>query len=329
MAITLTSASPPRGRAGDVVVLTGTGFNAVTPSLNIVRVDGVQAVVSAATTTTLTYTTPAITTEDGWTAIVVQPDASTDLTQGAGLAWWAKASLASVRTGNIPGQVPGPGESPDVDQSDRFEAKDYERATEFLYFLIRRLISAKGDIYARNSSNIARFGCGVGGQALEAQPAADEGFGWSTPPRVFVLPFGAGVQSSNNLATDLLANGNGSLSNVGNYGEACSPVRGVVDAVWVLVDEEASTDTLAQVIFLVNGVAAYTSGAALGLTQGQSHRVTGLTIDVAAGDTLQLRCQKSGTAAYMRLHGGIRITELRAEVGDAIAIEDDVEAELL
>lgn len=328
MAITIASASPPRGRAGDTVVLTGTGFDTVTPSDNIVRVDGVLATVSASTSTTLTFTVPAITTEDGWTAIVVMDEDDT-VGAGAAIAWWCKASLATVRTGEIPGQVPGPGESPHVEQSDKFEAKDYERATEFLYFLIRRLVSAKGDIYARNSSNIARFGCGVGGQALEAQPAADEGFGWSTPPRQFAIPFGSLVQSANTAATDLSANGNGNNANVGNYGEVCSPVRGIVDALWVLVEEEASTDTLAQVIFLVNGVAAYTSAAALGLTQGKSHRVTGLTIDVAAGDTIQLRCQKSGAAAAMKLHGGVRIIELRAEVGDAIAIEDDVEAELL
>lgn len=53
------SVSPAGGRPGTTVTLTGTGFDAETPTNNVVTFNGVPAVVTAATRTQLTVTAPA------------------------------------------------------------------------------------------------------------------------------------------------------------------------------------------------------------------------------------------------------------------------------
>lgn len=321
----ITGISPPRGREGDTIIISGTGFIASPMADNLVRIDGAAATVTAATSTEITATVPALTNLDGWVAVIVQPDGG-DLDEGSGYPWWAKASLDDIRTGDIPGQVPGPGEDPDVTQADVQEAKDYERAAEILYHFIRVLLTTRGDIFARGATEVERLGVGGPEQALEAQPAADQGLAWSRPPTVLTLGWARQVQSGETTSLALVANGDASQTSTA-IGEHGCPVDGEVDALWVLVEEEAGADTLDQVILNVNGVAAYTSSSGLGLTNGQSHRVTGLSIDVERGDVLVLLTTKAGSAATMRITAGVRIAASLAEIADTIAMTDEVDAD--
>lgn len=321
MAVTITSITPPRGRDFDRVTIAGTGFS-TNPAQNNVLADGNACSVVSCTATEIVADLPSFLNRDAFVVISVERTDGAPEDQ-ATYRWWVKPALSEMGAERIPGQVPGPGEDVDVRQADVAEAKDYEAAASLAEFLAQEVLAYKGDLFAHDGTGITRHPAGGTGEALEAQPAADTGLAWSKPDRTITLPWGRLVAAGENTLLAMVANGDASATST-TTGEHGVAVDGKVDALWVLCEEEASTDTLDQVTLTRNGVTIHDSGTGLARTQDGSYRITGLALNVTAGDRLELRAKKLGTLAAMRLIGGVRIVQRKVEPSDAVVAADEV-----
>lgn len=124
MAVVITSISPPRGRALDSIVITGTGFNAAEAS-NTVTVDGVAATVTDASGgTSVTATVPL-----GIAAgRQVEVEVTNTGTVESGSRWWHVVDpVASLLTQRQRAKQPFQGESPDTERDRLYQAQDFER----------------------------------------------------------------------------------------------------------------------------------------------------------------------------------------------------------
>lgn len=320
MAVTITSITPPRGRAADRVTIAGTGFVASPAADNLVTADGNACTLVSATATQLVVDLPSFTNRDGFIAIMVEIDGGEPEDQAI-YHWWAKPNLDEMADVDVPGQVPGPGEDVDTRQADVAGAKDFEAAATLAEYLAREVLAYKGDLFTHDGTGIVRFPAGGTGEALEARPLNDQGLAWSKPEHTLMLPWGRLVASGENTLLAMVANGDATATAT-TTGEHGVPIDGMVDALWVLCEEEASTDTLDQVTLTKNGVTVHDSGTGLARAQDGSYRTSALTVNVTAGDRLELRAKKLGTAALMRLIGGVRIIERRPAPSDAIVAPD-------
>lgn len=321
MAVTITSITPPRGRDFDRVTIAGTGFS-TNPANNLVLADGNSCSVVSCTATEIVADLPSFTNRDAFVVISVERTDGSPEDQ-ATLLWWVKTALTEMGDVSIPGQVPGPGEDVNTRQADVAEAKDYEAAATLGEFLGQEVALYKGDLLTHDGTGIVRHQAGGTGEALEAQPSTGTGLAWSKPERTITLPWGRLVASGENTLLAMVANGDASATST-TTGEHGVAVDGKVDALWVLCEEESSTDTLDQVTLAKNGVTIHDSGTGLARAQDGSYRITGLALNVTAGDRLELRAKKLGTLALMRLIGGVRIVQRKVEPSDAVIAGDGV-----
>jgi len=322
MAVVISNISPPRVREGDVVTINGSGFS-TTPSDNLVLFDQEGVTPSSATATQLVCTVPPIDNRDGYIRVVVALD---DGSGDQDTHWlWAKPTLVEMQTESIPGQVPGPGEDVDVAQADVAEAKDYERAATLAEYLAREVLAHKGDIPARDSTGIKRFGMGGPGTSLAAEPGADEGLVYSRVEKTLTLLYGRIFASA--FQGHLVANGDGNQTDTapGEMGLHAVPFNGIIDSICVLHETAGGAATITAVQ-VQNGVTLgvlHTSGA-ISLAAGQSYRVTGLSIAVRKGHKLWLTCTRTGGSGDSRVFGSIRLVERMADLRDQVHAVDTV-----
>lgn len=320
MTIAITQVLDGRGREGDLFVVIGTGFSA-TPGANLVTVDGVQATVLLDTTTGILAVMPALTNRDRYVAVVVQFEDGTldnDVHR-----YWSKPTLAEMQTVSVPGQVPGPNERVDRAQADVAEAKDYEGAVTLAEYLLREVLTTRGDLFARDSGGIARLPVGGGGNALGARSTEPTGLEWTRTERGLTLLWARSVVAGETTLLAMVANGD-QLTTSTSIGEHGAPFDGIIEAIWCFVNDTGGGDTLDQVTVERNGSTVYNSGTGLGLTQNQSHRVTGQTLVCRAGDRLVLKAKKLGGTNAARLSGGVRLVQRVAEPSDAVVVVDTI-----
>jgi len=121
MAVVITALSPGRGREGDTLTITGTGFAA---SGNAVTVDGQAASIATEGTTEIVVTVPGSLTTDQFVYVRV-----TNVVYDEVL-WWSKDEQEDIGNSDIIGQRPGPEEIARGLENENpvyQEAKDYER----------------------------------------------------------------------------------------------------------------------------------------------------------------------------------------------------------
>ena len=178
MAATIERITPGRGRAGDTVTVTGSGFSAAA-GRNGVTVGGVAATVLTETATAIAVLVPAGITQDKFLDVVVSN--LTDATS-ATHRWWSKASLATLRALRLPvtvhGQVEQEAGATTAQVAEVAEARDWERALSLLEVLQRDTLTAKGYLAARattaTSPVVARAQQGMsGGRQLATTDTAE------------------------------------------------------------------------------------------------------------------------------------------------------------
>ena len=127
MAALVTLISPPRGRSGDAITITGTGFAAANNSVDLISPDGLTTIAQSITTenaTTITLTVSGSLVKDKQYLVRVTND---DDASESSLAWLSLEDTSTLQTYTLAGQQPGPVEDRDVEVPLRAEAKDFER----------------------------------------------------------------------------------------------------------------------------------------------------------------------------------------------------------
>lgn len=319
MAVEITSVTPGRGRWFDTVTINGSGFN-TTLADNTVLFGTTSASIVSASATVLVVEVPFLLDVDVFTVIVVINE-DNDADQ-ASIPWFAQADLSTLKSARIPGQVPGPGESITGEQPDVPTAKRYMRLVQLAEWLRDEVITGKGDIMTRGASDLMRHMVGGDGCALEAQSADPSGLRWTPTRHRVTLPWGREIQAGETTLLALAANGHGATTAT-DIGEHVAPFNGIIDRVWALVEEEGSTDTLSQVTVAINGVTAHDSGTGLARAQDQQYTAS-TSIAVRAGQRIEMRTLKSGSAAAMRIIAGLRIVQRVADPRDAVEVSDAI-----
>lgn len=151
MAVTVTSISPPRGRAGDTVVIAGTGFHA-TPGTNTVTFAGEAAVISGGTTTSLTVTVPSSGLGSDDLQKEVEVTNTGDATS-ASIYFFLMKSATDYITHRLQAQQPGTEEDPDTEAPTVAEAKDYERVAAYAETWMRDILPAAGGTSVPNTTS--------------------------------------------------------------------------------------------------------------------------------------------------------------------------------
>lgn len=148
MTVALTSLSPPRGRAGAVITIEGSGFSpnagqnlvefGVTPSI-------IVGTVLSETPTVIQVLAPAGLVEDFQTRVRVT---NLDDVSFAQLHWFVLKPAATLATDAVPAQQPGPQESLSVEVPTVAEAKDFERLTAFIQSWTQEVLPAADPLAA-------------------------------------------------------------------------------------------------------------------------------------------------------------------------------------
>lgn len=133
MAALITSISPPRGRSGDAVTITGTGFAAANNTVELRKPDNstISQTITTQSATEITLTVSGTLTENFQHLFeVTNDDDSTTDTH----AWLAVKPEADLETESLAAQQPSQFEPLGTEQDGVAEAKDYERLVALVEF---------------------------------------------------------------------------------------------------------------------------------------------------------------------------------------------------
>ena len=144
---------PSRFREGDLVSIHGFGF-APTFGNNFVAIDGIPTSLWWESATELQLYVPAGIQRDAYVPVYVFRD---DTLENDSSQAWSKAALDSLRDGSSqpPGQVPGQEERADPARvEDTPQAQDYERMATAMQYLLRSVLTTKGDLFASDGTGL-------------------------------------------------------------------------------------------------------------------------------------------------------------------------------
>lgn len=284
----ITAHTPPRGRAGDTLVLTG----AFASSGNTVTVDGIAATVGAESATSVSVTVPAGIRTDRFIPVeVTNPDDGSTFTR----QWWSKATPAELKSYLMPLQQPGPFEDWGAASSDEhardIEAKDIEALHDLLQYLPLDVFQQPGDMVGQGSAAPQR----VTAAAPDATVMLDHGTSGiaQLQRKPAILTWGRRLSDAS--ATLMSANAVGAAtSSVGT--EQRTPEGGRATILLIYVAVQGGTRELDQVELLKNGSVVYDSGSGLGIAAQGTHRANvfaSLGV-LAATDRLSVRLTGDG-----------------------------------
>lgn len=142
MAAQIDLITPPRGRLGDGITITGTGFAAANNAVRLIEPDGtahVQAIFSQSTTSiVISALAGAVTPDFQHNVEVTNNDDSSVST----LAWFVPKSLIDLETYRVAAQQPGQFEVLATERPSIAEAKDFERIAALAEFVRDAAVSA-------------------------------------------------------------------------------------------------------------------------------------------------------------------------------------------
>jgi len=315
---TVASVDPQRGRVGDVITITGTGFSLTN---NSVRLDGFPVTISSQSRTRIVFTQPTtFNVTDGFANLQVN---NFDNNRVTTVPFWIKDAIADLETKRLPDQEPGPEEFAGsvaggtttvtgavVEDPTRAEARMWERMATAVDFLLRDLTPNNGDILTRDAVGLVgldgKTATEEKGQRLIADSAAAEGIRWGYLADID-FPFGHQIPSGTTTARLMGAMASNTSTLTGQADEWVVPIDGTIDAVYVGVEtQQLGTDRLVLVRVLIDGVEALNSGA---ISIGDRSRFFGgnLSIAVVAGDRIQVEITKTGTQANLNATAGVRM----------------------
>lgn len=298
------SSYTPRGRVADSVEILGTGFSA---SSNAVHFGGIAATVTVHSTTRVVATVPAL-------LAVILPNAGQFVTlqvlnNGTGrltqVPWWYTRALADLLDDALPQALPGPLEVLDQEDPERAQSKDYERLATLAELLTRDLLTAEGDMFARDAAGLQRLPAAASkGQVAVADSSQATGVRWGWAQD---LTLAYGGQIASGTTTEQKLNPNGRKIDGVSTSEAGVPLAGLLDLITVYQHSTAATtDRLDRVRVLKNGAQVYDSGTGVNKTHRELFQAR-VALSVAAGDRLELACTKTGTASAASLAGHLRV----------------------
>ena len=305
--ISVTEITPARGRDGESITIKGTGF-ATSTGQNRVTFTGFPATVTSASEDELVVTTPFLLSIifDFMSVVTVQSPPFTG-PSASGL-FFVKLPVDQLADEAPEIERAGAQESIGTDRPTYAEATDWLRLLDVVDVALGNGAGA-GSLMAHDGigptavDDVNPTDNGEDGQVLLVDPGEPTllGFGWDLD---FTLPFGGEVVASPGGAVLLRASGD-QLAATGANSAHGATLPGTLNLAWLLV-KEASTDTLDRVRVLVEGSSVFDSGAGLGLVNDQTW-VARFAAPVNKEDEIELEVTKSGTAATMRLIGGVRL----------------------
>lgn len=314
---TVTSVSPERGRAGDTITITGTGFAAAN---NSVRLDGTACTILSQSETEIVITQPTtFNVTEGFAVLQVNNFDNNRFTE---VPFYIRPTAATLATRRLYDQQPGPeefaasaagvgGTGAVIDSPTRAEARQWERMATMVDFLLRDTLLGQGDMFIRDAVGLAVLDGTTAtpvkepGQKLVADSTQDEGVRWGHAGD-FDVPYGLQLASGNTSGTNMVPNG----TNTTTTGDTvwASPQSAEIDAVYVYQQSSGgNTDRLDRVRILVNGVQQYDSGTGLNVAHQGRFFAGSLGISVSAGQRVQLEITKTGTSETMDLLGAVRM----------------------
>jgi len=258
--------APPRGRAGDALVISGIGFGS---SGNVVTIDGQAAAVTLESTTSITATVPAGIRRDRFIPVkVAHPTDGTDSTR----QWWSKPTTAELMSFELPWQPPGEfedwGAASSEEHPEHIEAKDIEALHEFLQFLPTDVLEAVGEMAGFTAAGgVSKVAAGSPGATLMLDQGEDGGVTFRARAPTF-LTWGRQIST----ATPTLMAANGTANAGLSYGaEQRAQNGGRLTTFFVYIDRQGGTRDIDQVRLLRNGVEVYDSGTGLKLDAQEYH----------------------------------------------------------
>lgn len=299
----VTEIEPPRGRVGDTVTIRGGGFDAGAPGNNTVTFLGITATATSSTTTEIVCTVPNLLglAKGEIISVAVTNNATGD--EAPTHYWHQLLDIGDLAAQVLADQEPGPEESALTGSATVAEAKDYQRLVTYAEFVNRDLLSAKGDLLARDTTGLAVLAAGAEGSELRADAAAATGLAWVSAGGRATLVGGVEAPASAGTVRYLVPNQR-AYDPTQTADTWVVPSAATVDYVWVYHQAGSAGPTLDRVEVLRNGVVQHDSGAGLGVAYQQLYSAT-VAISVAAGDRLQLRGTTAGGSATQPWIGGL------------------------
>ncbi len=154
-------------------------------------------------------------------------------------------------------------------------------------YLLRNLLTTKGDIYTRGVSVIERLGVGSDLTTLTASAASSTGLQWSVPLPQVLAPIHATTTLTITAATDTVLTGMTSTPGVGTY---------EVEFIGGNITCSSNADRTITFTIYVNGVAQATSAKTIGMTNNNTENALVVVADkvtVAAGQAIGVRWRGS------------------------------------
>lgn len=304
MAASVERIHPGRGRAGDTVTITGSGFG----SANLVSMDGSPLPGPSVLTLdpqTIRATIPAGLPADRHVEVaVLNLDDGTE----AGWWWWSKPPAATILGTRIPLKLPGHSElaEGDVELVDAF---DLERLAQLAELLPFGLLTAKGALAVRLlEGGMRQVLPGPDGTRLVRD---EEGGGAFLDRRTFTLSWGLEVPASAVTDTLLAAHAVDTTAPGGSEGtELTVPVSGRV-VLLSLFCRASTSSRIVQAKVLANGTEAWDS-ADLGLgnlpfIRGGDVWSAATWLQVSQGDRLEIAVRKNTTSTAANLLATIQV----------------------
>lgn len=303
MAVAITRITPGRGRAGDSIAITGSGFSAAA-GRNGVTVGGIAATVTAEDDESITVTVPTGVATDKHLDVVVSN--LTDST-AATHRWWSKASLATLRALRLPVTVHGGIEAsigataeaqPEVAQ-----ARDWERVIGMLEVLPWDVLTSKGRIAARATTGLVSVAAGTAGQRYTRDKTTTGG-SWRTRAQQ-CLSWGRAFATTDTTETLLPANASDAVATSQGEGQVVL-AAGKLAIISIMCRRGTPVGSdITRVRVFVNGVAGFDSNneASTNIPSVRAGEVWAAYpwLTVAAGDRLTVGLTKSNGTSAMNL----------------------------
>lgn len=303
--IAVLSVSPPRARAGDNVIITGTGFSP-RAGQNRVRVSGTNAAIVAESSTSITFTVPSIPFSIVTDILVDVVAENFTSNHTANSYLWIKPATADLAGYRVAATVPDLAEDPNLEDPPTADGQDFERLLTLIDFPTLDVLPVAGDVAARDATGLAAVTGGHDGQVLHVDPAAPTVVAWAWETDL-VIPYGRSIVANPGGGGVALAVAHGSqnatLSSTNSRGFV--DLAGRIRTVWVLAKNAGATDHITLIRILKNGAQVHTSGAIA--LAGDDAYTADVDIAVAAGDYLEIEATKAGTTDPVKIVGGLRI----------------------
>ena len=327
-AIWITSITPGRARSGEVITISGGGFNP-TASRNVVSFSYQDVAPATATETQLTVTTQS--SMDYNTDTFFEVKVTNSATgRYATRKIWSQKPLATVLTSQPRSAYPGKSEAAFIDNAQRAEAMDWANLIDLVRFMQGDVeIGSKAGIKSHDGTGAsalasraalsANVSAGFYGQSLvtDASSSSLISYGYAQDQ---TIAYGGVLQASDTSATSLAVSGEHTTT-IGSSATAAYEYgvlgSGKVDLVWLLISRVSGGDTLDRVRVLIveppvtTATVIYDSGSGVGLPAGsgaaRSVFSASMNTSVSRPSRLKIEVTKSGTVSSMSFAGGLRM----------------------